>query len=107
MINSNIIVSTISYIVNNLTPDNCTTLLNIISTKLSSDELINELNILFIDNIYDVTTNENKMNINVTSYITQAHADSIIKKLRTFIDNNLTYINEQDVVAKMLKRRVY
>lgn len=107
MINSKIIVSIISYKVNNLTPDKCTTLLNIINKKLNSEELINELNILFIDNIYDVTATEEQVNINITSYITQEHAQSIVKKLRMFIDKNLTYVDEEDISATMIKRRVY
>ena len=107
MINSKIIVSTISYKVNDITPDKCNTLLNIINNKLTSDECKKELDILFIDNTLDVTTNEDKVNIVITSYVTQKEIKSIVKKLRAFIDNNLSTIEQEDFTAKMLKRRVY
>ena len=107
MITSKIIVSTLTYKVNQVTPLKCNVLLNILSKFLSSEELINELNILFIDNTYDVTTTENKININVTSYITQEHSDSVVKKLRAFIDDNIVLIDAEYFVAKLVKRRIY
>ena len=107
MINSKIIVSTIRYKVTNLDENKCNTLRNIINNKLTSDECKEELNILFIENQFDEKVDEDKVTFIITSYVTQRHIRSIVKKLKSFIDNNLSIIEQDDVVAKMLKRRIY
>lgn len=105
MINSKIIVSTICYKVNNI--DNSNKLIDYIDKQLTSEACKEQLDILFIDNTYDATINENKVNIVITSYITQTDIVSIVKKLRAFIDNNLDTIEHDELIAKMLNRRVY
>lgn len=107
MIHSKIIMSTLSYKINNVTNKNYNTLLDIMAQMLNNKELNNKVKIIDIDNNIDATIQDDVLDVIVTTYLTTTRINSVIKDIRVYIDNNLAHVTTEDFEATLIKRRVY
>lgn len=104
---SKVLLCILSYNLNKTDPDICNALLNTIENLLDSDGFKEQLDLINCDVTLDAKIFNDKIDVIVTLYLTKKNNESILKKLRTYIDNNLANIDVMNECAKMIKRRVF